>query len=119
MPSHNTSTAEPALEMRLELPITRSDVAEALAVAAEKLMRDRVAADHDEQVISIEEAVAMTPWTASGFKRVATKENLPFVKGPHKSPPGYRRGAVIEMLRRMQIWPKGRPAELVALRNAA
>jgi hypothetical protein len=47
---------------------------------------------------------------------VATKENLPFVKGPHKSPPGYRLGEVVRMLERMQVWPNGKPQSSIAAR---
>lgn len=114
LPSSPLSSAEPALELRCALPLTRGELAAridaALAAAAEKVVRETVA---DEQVISLAEATAMTPWTESGFKRVATRENLAFVKGPHKSPPGYRRGDVVGMLRRLRVWPAGRPAEVL------
>lgn len=110
----------PAPELRLALPISAQDLNarldDALSAAAEKIVRERLA---DEQVISLAEAAALTPWTEAGFKRVAARENLPFIKGLHKSPPSYRRGAVIAMLRGMQIWPKGKPAEVVPFSNAA
>lgn len=115
MPAHTFPTAEPALELRCALPLTSAELAAridaALTAAAEKVVRERVA---DEQVISLEEATAMTPWTTSGFKRVAGRENLAFIKGPHKSPPAYRRGDVIAMLQRLRIWPHGRPLQLAS-----
>lgn len=118
--SPSSSPFAPAPELRLALPISAEELNtrldEALKAAAEKVVAARVA---DEQVITLAEATAMTPWTESGFKRVAGKENLAFIKGPHKSPPSYRRGDVIEMLQRMRVWPKGRPAELVKFPNAA
>ena len=104
------------MDLQLAVPLTADELLTrldaAIEVAAEKVIRERLA---NEQVISLQEAVRMTPWTVSGFKRVATKENLAAVKGPHKSPPGYRRGDVIAMLQAMRVWPHGKPTELKAV----
>ena len=61
-------------------------------------------------LISAEEGGKMVGWTASGFARVATRENCPHVKLGHKQPELYRVKDVDEMLQRMRVWPKGRPA---------
>jgi len=117
MSAHPSPTLLPApvVTVSLALPMTPDELAaavkSAIAEAAAGAVRETIA---DETVISLEEAVAMTPWSVSGFKRVAGRQNLPFVKGPKKSKPGYRRGAVVAMLRKMQIWPHGRPAEAAA-----
>jgi len=107
------TSPECPVELRFALPMTAAELNarmdEALRAAAEKVARERMV---NERVISLAQATAMTPWTESGFKRVATKENLPFVKGPHKSPPGYPLGEVIKMLERLRVWPKGRPPEI-------
>lgn len=105
----------------LALPFGAGELASltsaALVAAMEKVVREHLA---DDQVITLAEATALTPWTESGFKRVATKENLPFIKGLHKSPPSYRRGDVVAMLLRMRIWPKGRPvADVVPFPHAS
>ncbi len=76
--------------------------------AFKALMRESAA-------ISLAEAAAMTPWTESGFLRVATRENCPYVKGPHKSPRAYRVCDVVEMLARLRVWPNSRPVELRAV----
>ena len=110
--SEQTSAAASAaqVEMRVSLPFTAEELAQrvdaAIASAAERVVAERLS---QERVITLQEAVAMTPWTESGFKRVATKENLPFIKGPHKAERAYKRGAVVAMLDRLQVWPKGRP----------
>lgn len=110
MSASSHATAEPALEVRFALPLTPAQMLEcakgAIADAAEKVVKEQLSL---EQVISEEEAVAMTPWSLSGFRRVATKENLPYIKGPKKSRRGYRRGDVVAMLQRMRIWPQGKP----------
>ena len=99
-------TAEAMLRALVEaLPM-----AERRAAFAE-LMRESAA-------ISLAEATAMTPWTESGFLRVANRENCPFIKGPHKSPRAYRIADVAAMLDRLRVWPHGRPLELHAMRAA-
>lgn len=105
----------PAVTVAFALPMTQAELSErldaALAVAAEKAVKDLLA---DESVITLEQAAAMTPWTESGFKRVASKNNLAFIKGLHKSAPSYRRGDVVKMLRDLRVWPNGKPTEVAA-----
>ncbi len=64
--------------------------------------------------LSLDDAAALTPWTPSGFLRVANRENTPFIKGPHKSPRAYRTADVAATLKAMRIWPHGRPPEVLA-----
>jgi hypothetical protein len=61
-------------------------------------------------LITPEQGGAMVHWTGSGFARVATQENCPYVKLGHKQPELYRLKDVDAMLRRRRVWPKGRPA---------
>lgn len=120
----STSTAEPALTITgaLALECVRA-LASGLSVEARIALtagmlsaEDRAAAwtalMREEGLLTLAEAAAMTPWTESGFKRVAGRNNLPFVKGPHKSPPAYRFADVAEMLTRLRVWPHGKPATL-------
>jgi len=64
----------------------------------------------ENALLTLEDATALTPWTESGFKRVASRENLPFVKGPHMARRTYRFAEVAAMLTRLQVWPHGKPA---------
>ncbi len=61
-------------------------------------------------LLTLEDATALTPWTESGFKRVASRENLPWIKGPHMARRTDRFAEVAAMLTRLQVWPKGQPA---------
>jgi len=104
--------SDAAVTVSLSLPVTASELSrrleEAIAAAAERGVAQKLV---DERVISLAEATAMTPWTENGFKRVADRENVPWIKGPHKATRGYKLGAVIAMLDRLQVWPHGRPVE--------
>src|SRR5262245_41363726 len=115
MPPGITSMPEPPVAVTLALPFTAPELlAMAKAALAEEAAKAVAQSIADETVISLAEAVAMTSWSVTGFKRVATKMNLPFIKGLHKSPPSYRRGDVVEMLKRMRVWPHGKPVEQAA-----
>jgi len=102
-----------AVTVALALPFTpdelRATVQAAIDAEAARAVREAMVND---RVISFEEAVAMTPWNDAGFRRVANKHNLPYVKGLKKTKPGYRLGALVKMLREMQVWPHGKPEEV-------
>lgn len=70
-------------------------------------------------LITQEQGGAMVGWTASGFARVATRENCPHVKLGHKQPELYRLRDVDAMLCKLRVWPKGRPAETAATNISA
>jgi hypothetical protein len=76
-------------------------------------MEARAAAYRDileeQALLTVEQAAAMVGWTPSGFRRVATRENLPRIKLGHKQPELYRLQDLNNMLNALKRWPKGRP----------